>query len=43
MNIRKTKISERYDMFLEPWYGTNLCKARDHMITQPIIKFKILS
>lgn len=30
MNTRKTKNSEGYDMYLEPWFDTNLCEPRGH-------------
>jgi hypothetical protein len=32
------KITEGYDLFLEPSSNINLCKSRDHVVTQPTIK-----
>jgi len=41
--LKKTKITEGYDLVSEPSSDTNWCKPRDHVVTQPTIKIEIWS
>jgi len=41
--LKKTKITEGYDLVLEPSSDTNWCEPRDHVVTQPTIKIEIWS
>jgi hypothetical protein len=38
---KKTKITEGYDLVLEPSFDTNSYESRDHVVTQPTIKIEI--
>jgi len=40
---KKTKITEGYDLVLEPSFDTNSYESRDHVVTQPTIKIEIWS
>jgi hypothetical protein len=37
------KITEAYDLILEPSSDTNWCEPHDHVVTQPTIKIEIWS
>jgi hypothetical protein len=41
--LKKTKITEGYDLVSEPSSDTNWCEPRDHVVTQPTIKIEIWS
>ena len=41
--LKKTKITEWYDLVSEPSSDTNWCEPRDHVVTQPTIKIEIWS
>ena len=41
--LKKTKITEGYDLVSEYSSDTNWCEPRDHVVTQPTIKIEIWS
>jgi len=41
--LKKTKITEGYDLVSEPNADTNWCEPRDHVVMQPTIKIEIWS